>query len=92
VIAWLVGWGEEVNGFKRKTLTVGVIKLWRVLDPNSGERGFAPWALPDSIVSWLALVLRRADAGTVALMRFADEIEDALNAIIGNPSEGRDAP
>jgi hypothetical protein len=49
------------------------------------ERGFQPWALSDSIVEWLLLVLRRADAETVSLMRYFKPIEDGINAVIGNP-------
>jgi hypothetical protein len=30
-------------------------------------------------------VLRRADAETVSLMRYRSDIEDGINAVIGNP-------
>lgn len=50
------------------------------------DRGFTPWALPESIVEWLWLVLRRADAETISLQRYLDEIEYALNTLIGNPT------
>jgi ppGpp synthetase/RelA/SpoT-type nucleotidyltranferase len=56
----------------------------------STEAGFTPKALPDSIVEWLFLVLRRADPETVSLVRFYGEIEDALNILIGNPVRPRD--
>jgi putative GTP pyrophosphokinase len=56
----------------------------------STEAGFTPKALPDSIVEWLFLVLRRADPETVSLVRFYGEIEDALNTLIGNPVRPRD--
>lgn len=51
------------------------------------DRGFQPWALPDSIVQWLLLVLRRADPDTIELMRYIDEIAHSLNILIGNPVE-----
>lgn len=53
----------------------------------STGRGFQPWALPDSIVQWLVLVLRRADPETIELMQYIDEIADSLNILIGNPVE-----
>jgi ppGpp synthetase/RelA/SpoT-type nucleotidyltranferase len=49
------------------------------------DRGFTPWAGPDHILEWLWLVLRRADAGTISLLRYAEEIAYALNTLIGNP-------
>jgi putative GTP pyrophosphokinase len=49
------------------------------------DRNFQPWAFSDSIVEWLLLVLRRADAETVSLMRYVNPIEDGINAVIGNP-------
>jgi hypothetical protein len=52
---------------------------------TSGENGFAPLAFAYSIVDWLLLVLRRADAATVGLLAYKDEIENAVNAVIGNP-------
>jgi ppGpp synthetase/RelA/SpoT-type nucleotidyltranferase len=49
------------------------------------DQGLTPWALQDSIVEWLWLVLHRTDAETIALLQYADEIEHALNTLIGNP-------
>jgi ppGpp synthetase/RelA/SpoT-type nucleotidyltranferase len=49
------------------------------------ERDFQPWALRESIVEWLVLVLQRADAELVELMRYRDEVAAALNTLIGNP-------
>ena len=54
------------------------------LERVATDRGFTPWALPESIVEWLWLVLHRADAETISLLRYADEIEYALNTLIGN--------
>ena len=69
--------------------------LWSVMDRaptiladigrTSAEAGFVPGAFAYSIVDWLLLVLRRADAATVALLGYRDEIEEAVNAVIGNP-------
>lgn len=57
------------------------------------DRGFTPWAWPESVVEWLWLVLRRADTETISLLRYADEVEYALNTLIGNPTaQGSDAP
>jgi hypothetical protein len=50
----------------------------------TGEKEFLPWAYPDDNVIWLLLVLRRADLMTVELMGFRDELEYALNTLIGN--------
>lgn len=46
---------------------------------------YEPSAISTSAVEWLILVLRRADSNTVALMGYADAVEDALNTVIGNP-------
>jgi len=51
----------------------------------STDRGFTPWALPESVVEWLWVVLRRTDAETISLLWYADEIVYALNTLIGNP-------
>lgn len=50
----------------------------------ASDQGFVPWAYPQAVVEWLWLVLRRADAETVALLRYRDEIASALNTLIGN--------
>jgi hypothetical protein len=49
------------------------------------DRGFTPWSLPEAVVEWLWVVLRRADAETISHLRYADELEYALNTLIGNP-------
>lgn len=51
----------------------------------STDRGLTPDAIPDHIVEWLWLVLRRADAETISLLRYSEEIAHALNTLIGNP-------
>ncbi len=51
----------------------------------STEAGYHPWSLPQSVVEWLLLVLNRADAETVSLMWYYDEVENAINTLIGNP-------
>ena len=58
----------------------------------SSEAAFLPWAIPDSIVEWLVLVLRRADSETVSFVGYYDEIDDAVNTLIGNPVRSREAP
>ncbi|MDX6423242.1 MAG: pyrophosphokinae [Gaiellaceae bacterium] len=50
------------------------------------DQGYTPSALPESIVEWLWLVLRRADPETISMLRYWDEIEHALNTLIGNPT------
>ena len=55
------------------------------LQQLASDRDFVPWAQPETIVEWLWLVLRRADAETVSLLQYRDELEHALNTLIGNP-------
>lgn len=50
------------------------------------DRGFTPPAQPDLIIEWLWLVLHRADAETISLLRYIEEIAYALNTMIGNPT------
>ena len=50
------------------------------------DRGFTPSAQPDHIVEWLWLVLHRADAETIAMLRYTEEIAHSLNTVIGNPA------
>lgn len=57
------------------------------LERVATDRGFTPWAQPESIVEWLWLVLRRADAETNSLLGYADAIQYALNTLIGNPTK-----
>jgi ppGpp synthetase/RelA/SpoT-type nucleotidyltranferase len=52
--------------------------------------GAHPGAGADAIVDWLFVVLRRADAETVSLLRYWDQIENALNTLIGNPVQARE--
>jgi hypothetical protein len=66
--------------------------LLRQIVELSGARDFVPWAFPDSIVMWLLLVLRRADKTTVELTQHRDELEYALNTLIGNQVAGDDQP
>jgi ppGpp synthetase/RelA/SpoT-type nucleotidyltranferase len=49
------------------------------------DRDFIPWAIPEEIVEWLWLILRRADADTISLLSYRTELEYALNTLIGNP-------
>ena len=50
------------------------------------KSGYTPWALRESVVEFLWLILNRADAETVSLMRYRAEIRDALDTLIGNHS------
>jgi hypothetical protein len=52
----------------------------------AAEHDFVPWALADSVVAWLLLVLHRADPEVVELTAFDPAIERALNVLIGNPA------
>jgi ppGpp synthetase/RelA/SpoT-type nucleotidyltranferase len=45
------------------------------------DRGFTPYGVRNSILAWLLLVLNRADAETVAVADFYEEIEFALNTL-----------
>lgn len=58
----------------------------------AGERDYVPWAYPDSIVEWLLVVLRRADGTTVELTQHIEELEYALNTLIGNRIASDDRP
>jgi hypothetical protein len=51
----------------------------------AGERDLRPYATRESVVAWMLLVLDRADRREVNLTSFAEEIEYALNTLIGNP-------
>jgi hypothetical protein len=51
----------------------------------AGERDVQPYATRESVVAWILLVLNRADSHEVNLTSFAEEIEYALNTLIGNP-------
>jgi putative GTP pyrophosphokinase len=55
----------------------------------SAEAGLELAAAPDLIVEWLVLVLRRADPETIQLIRYYQQLEDALNILIGNPIPSR---
>jgi hypothetical protein len=55
------------------------------------DRGFTPWSYPEAVVEWLWIVLNRADAETISLLRYHDAIAHALNTLIGNPVPA-DAP
>ncbi len=52
------------------------------------ERDYVPTAAAEDIVSWLTLVLTRADTQTVALSRNWELIVSALNTVIGNHPDG----
>jgi ppGpp synthetase/RelA/SpoT-type nucleotidyltranferase len=56
----------------------------------SGDQGYVPWALVDSIIEWLALILRRMDSETVSAIGYYDELENAINTLIGNPVRSRE--
>jgi len=66
--------------------------LLRQIALLSGERGFDPWGVPDSIIIWLLLVLRRADETTVELTHRNDALVYALNTLIGNRTASDDRP
>ena len=68
----------------RETLT----ELVRV----ATDQGFTPLAQPESIVEWLWLVLHRADGETISALSYVDEVEYALNTLIGNPTTRASAP
>jgi hypothetical protein len=59
----------------------------RLCELTRAEDDFVPWAAAESVISWLLLVLTRADAEVVALSRYRPSIETALNTLIGNRVE-----
>jgi hypothetical protein len=67
-------------------------ELLRQIVLLSGERDFVPWAVSDSIVMWLLLVLRRADDATVELTQQHQGLQYALNTLIGNQVASDDRP
>jgi hypothetical protein len=67
-------------------------ELLRQIVLLSGERDFVPWAVSDSIVMWLLLVLRRADDATVELTQQHQGLQYALNTLIGNQVASEDRP
>ena len=66
--------------------------LLRQITLLTGEREFVPVGSPYWIVMWLVLVLRRADSTTVWLTRNREELEYALNTLIGNRVASDDEP
>jgi hypothetical protein len=67
------------NGIPRANEVLGdIVSL-------SAEAGLELSAVPDMIVEWLILVLRRADPETIQLIRYYQELDDVLNILIGNP-------
>jgi hypothetical protein len=67
-------------------------ELLRQIVLLAGERDFVPWAVSDSIVMWLLLVLRRADDTTVELTQQHQGLEYALNTLIGNRIASHERP
>jgi putative GTP pyrophosphokinase len=99
-------WAEELLWVLRMSDIETLPDLDRFLDDAShrapdllrqivllaGERDFVPWAVPDSIIIWLLLVLRRADDTTVELTDQHKALEYALNTLIGNQVTSDDRP
>ena len=54
------------------------------------DAGISLWAVPSDLVEWLWVILGRADAETIALLPYRDEIGHALNTLIGNPVSADD--
>ena len=54
------------------------------------DEGYTPWTSREDLVVWLWLVFHRADAHTVALTYFRDELQHGLNTLIGNPVPARE--
>jgi hypothetical protein len=79
-----VGSLAELDAFLRSVLPRTRETLERFLELTV-DQGFTPWALRDDLVEWLWLVFHRADAETVALVHYRDEVERAVNTLIGNP-------
>ncbi len=74
----------ELDAFLRNALPRTRETLERFLE-LAADAGFTPWAMRDDIVEWLWLVFHRADAETIALMYYRDELQNALDTLIGNP-------
>jgi hypothetical protein len=74
----------ELDAFLRSILPRTRETLGRLLE-LSEEKGFTPWTWREDMIPWLWLVFRRADAHTVELLHYRDELVYALNTLIGNP-------
>jgi hypothetical protein len=74
----------ELDAFLRNALPRTRETLERFLE-LAADAGFTPWATRDDLVEWLWLVFHRADSETVALMYYRDELQNALDTLIGNP-------
>ena len=55
----------------------------------SSERGYVPVATREDILAFLLIILHRAPAEEVELTEYMDELEYALNTLIGNPTAER---
>jgi hypothetical protein len=51
----------------------------------SSERGYVPVATREDVLAFLVVVLHRASAEEIELAEYSDELEYALNTLIGNP-------
>ena len=79
----------ELDEFLRSTLPRARDTLARFLELVADE-GYTPWTSREDLVVWLWLVFHRADAHTVALTYFRDELQHGLNTLIGNPVPARE--
>ena len=61
--------------------------LERLSELTRAEDEFQPWAETGSVVSWLLLVLTRADTDVVALTTFRQSIKTAVDTLIGNRAD-----
>jgi hypothetical protein len=59
--------------------------IYRDLCRLSSEGDFVPFAVRDSVVTFLLVVLGRAEPEVIELLEFGDSIRTALNTLIGNP-------
>ena len=79
----------ELDGFLRSTLPRARDTLSRFLKLVADE-GYTPRTSREDLVVWLWLVFHRADARTVALAWYREEIQHGLNTLIGNPVGARE--
>lgn len=78
---------NDLDEFLRKAEPRAAELLAQLRELTFDEDGFVPIAFPEAVVSWLLLVLTRADAEVVALARYRDSIKKAVNTLIGNRVE-----
>ena len=78
---------QELDAFIKRMEPRALDVYHRLRELVEAGDDFVPWAAPASVLEWLLLVLTTADANVVALTRYRQSIETAINTLIGNRIE-----